>query len=234
MSSVLDYGCRDGSFIGAVARARPDCDCYGADVDEDVLGAARLNHPAADFRAIGEDQKAPFDDASMDAVILLDVLEHVPDEQQTIAELTRVLKPGGVLILSVPHNGIFRWMDTGNLKFRFPRMHRAVYQHVLRDSGEYDRKFGDVSNRLYGDITVSDDMWHRHYSAAQLTRILGDGFRQPQFTYFGVVPPLLASMSYLTERLLKAPHPFRRFSKWDLRIEPGRIGYNVILVATRR
>jgi len=40
--------------------------------------------------------------ASVDAVVTMDVLEHVPDYQQAIAEFSRVLRPGGVLVLTVP------------------------------------------------------------------------------------------------------------------------------------
>jgi SAM-dependent methyltransferase len=43
-----------------------------------------------------------FDDASMDAILCLDVLEHVPDFRAALREFARVLKPGGTLLLTVP------------------------------------------------------------------------------------------------------------------------------------
>ena len=45
----------------------------------------------------------PFGDASLDVVASLDVLEHVPDYATALREFARVLRPGGVLLLSVPY-----------------------------------------------------------------------------------------------------------------------------------
>ncbi len=50
----------------------------------------------------GDGQRLPFADASFDGVALLDVLEHLPDPETSIAEIERVLVPGGVLALQVP------------------------------------------------------------------------------------------------------------------------------------
>ena len=64
----------------------------------------------------------PFDSVSM-----LDVLEHTVDERATLVEVHRVLRPGGLLVLTVPARYVFSFLDPDNAKFRFPRLHRAVY-----------------------------------------------------------------------------------------------------------
>ncbi len=53
-----------------------------------------------DIRCDG--QNLPFRDNLFDTIICIDVIEHVPNPQQMIKELVRVLKPGGILILSTP------------------------------------------------------------------------------------------------------------------------------------
>jgi SAM-dependent methyltransferase len=58
---------------------------------------------AARAVAVGGDATAmPFEDASFDAVIAAEVLEHVPDDTRAMAEIARVLKPGGRLAVTVP------------------------------------------------------------------------------------------------------------------------------------
>jgi GT2 family glycosyltransferase/SAM-dependent methyltransferase len=51
----------------------------------------------------GDATALPFESASFDAVTMFDLIEHVPDDQQAIAEALRVLKPGGYLLLSTPN-----------------------------------------------------------------------------------------------------------------------------------
>lgn len=55
-----------------------------------------------DIDYVGDVQKMPIADASFDSVVCLQVLEHVPNPQKAIAEIYRVLKPGGTAIVSVP------------------------------------------------------------------------------------------------------------------------------------
>jgi SAM-dependent methyltransferase len=53
-------------------------------------------------RVIEEGKPWPLDSARFDAVLCTQVLEHVADPQATLSEISRVMKPGGILILSVP------------------------------------------------------------------------------------------------------------------------------------
>ncbi|MEO9222570.1 MAG: class I SAM-dependent methyltransferase [Mycobacteriaceae bacterium] len=51
---------------------------------------------------VGDALNLPFDDDSFDVVLISEVLEHVPEDARAIAELTRILKPGGVAAVTVP------------------------------------------------------------------------------------------------------------------------------------
>ena len=61
--------------------------------------------PAPGGRALallGDAHRLPFPDGAFDAVILSEVLEHIPDDRHAIAEVARILRPGGTLAVTVP------------------------------------------------------------------------------------------------------------------------------------
>jgi hypothetical protein len=74
------------------------CFFAGRVVSHYVLDVA----PAYSVDVVGDARSMPFCDASMDVVLITQVLEHVPDPIAVIGEIRRVLKPGGTLLLSVP------------------------------------------------------------------------------------------------------------------------------------
>lgn len=61
----------------------------------------RKTHP--DLDVVGDLQAIPLPDASFETVLCVEVLEHVPSLEQALREISRILRPGGKLILSVPH-----------------------------------------------------------------------------------------------------------------------------------
>ncbi len=58
--------------------------------------------PAPSVDVVGDARHMPFSDASIDVVLITQVLEHIPEPITVISEIRRVLKPGGTLLLSVP------------------------------------------------------------------------------------------------------------------------------------
>ena len=105
---VLDAGCGDGiNLMGlrdAAARQHLDIELFGLDYNPVRLARARL--AAAPVRL----QQAslyflPFVDGSFDVVLCNHVIEHVPDAPAALAELSRVLRPGGLLIVGTPNEG---------------------------------------------------------------------------------------------------------------------------------
>lgn len=90
---VLDVGCADAAPRGYL---KPGAHYVGLDYSTatDWYGTRP--------DVFGDAQSLPFADASIDHALLLDVLEHLPDPHRCLAELGRVLKPGGTLTIQVP------------------------------------------------------------------------------------------------------------------------------------
>jgi ubiquinone/menaquinone biosynthesis C-methylase UbiE len=94
---VLEIGCGPGYFSPAVAAAVPDGSLVLFDLQEAMLELARKRLSA--FVNIqftqGDASALPFPDASFDAALLVLVLGEIPDRERCIAEVVRVLRPGG-------------------------------------------------------------------------------------------------------------------------------------------
>jgi len=97
-ASILDVGCSYGWFL-EVAAGR-GWDARGVEVTDETAAVARA--AGIDVRT-GTLQEAAFSDASFDVVCLWDVLEHIPDVDGFLAEVRRVLRPGGLLAVQSPN-----------------------------------------------------------------------------------------------------------------------------------
>src|SRR5262249_10449051 len=97
---ILDFGCGwGGETLWLAGRARS---VSGVDVDERAIAQAQKALAVSQVRNCrfewSHDGRLPFDDASFDAVLSTDTLEHAMDLDLAFAELARVLKPGGSLL----------------------------------------------------------------------------------------------------------------------------------------
>lgn len=98
--AVLDLGCGDG--VQAVALARRGAAVTGLDADPAMLAAAGANAAAAGVRFAlvrGRIEALPFADGRFDLVLAVTVLCFVREEQRAWAEMARVLRPGGRLVI---------------------------------------------------------------------------------------------------------------------------------------
>lgn len=100
---ILDLGCSSGLMTAEMLRQWPGASVIGLDAEAEGLATAHSSLPGVPFvHASGTD--LPLADACMDAVASLNVLEHIPDDVQVLAEVCRVLRPGGTAVVVVPYN----------------------------------------------------------------------------------------------------------------------------------
>jgi len=100
---VLDVGCGEGQLTAALADA--GFETIGADVAEEPLSRAREQHPRLELRLLPLEGEWPLPDASFDAVWAGETIEHVADTAGWLSQVRRVLRSGGLLLLSTPSHG---------------------------------------------------------------------------------------------------------------------------------
>lgn len=102
--SCIDVGCGDG--LTASRWNRDDLDLVGVDVSEAAVAAARSR--GIDALVVADAGFLPFEGDTFDVALCLEVFEHLFAPADVAAEILRVLRPGGVLITTVPNAAYWR------------------------------------------------------------------------------------------------------------------------------
>lgn len=133
---VLDAGC--GIGYGAAILAGAGTTVTGIDASAEAVATARRECPAGRF-VVGDVLRLPFRDGGFDAAVCLEVIEHVPDPALLVAELARVLRPGGVLFLSTPNARMERLharsIGYGENPYHISLLGPAQLRRLLRGAG---------------------------------------------------------------------------------------------------
>ncbi len=95
--TALDVGCGEGRFCRIMSEH--GISAVGIDPTRDLILRAQKLHPEGDYRE-GRAEQLDFPDASFDLVVSYLTLIDIPDFRAAIAEMTRVLKPGGTLLVT--------------------------------------------------------------------------------------------------------------------------------------
>ncbi len=154
---VLDVGCGEGHFAAALLRA--GAEVVAVDVAVEPLRRARERHPDLDARLVKPEAPLPLEDSSFDVVWAGETIEHVADTAGWLSELRRVLRSGGLLLLSTPNHG------------RLSRLWLALRP------GEFEKHFDPRSDHL------------RFYTRGSLAALLADfGFEDVAVRGAGGLP----------------------------------------------
>ncbi len=220
--AVLDVGCNVGHLLQGLSQIKPDLHLAGVEVNAEAVSAARRTLPSASLHVCGA-EAMPFGDAEFDCVTCVEVLEHIPVElrRPALREICRVLKPGGQLLLQVPHAGTFAWLDPGNARFRFPKLYSRLLRRGQREEGMEQRTEGVV--------------WHHHFELNELDALTAGLFTTERVHHGGLFfLPLsdLARWPFYKLHVYEGRifHALGKLAAWDLAQDYGQRSYDVRLL----
>jgi len=101
-SNFLEVGCGTGFVLSGIARACPKLALSGSEIFSAGLSHAAERVPSAHFMQM-DARRVPFLE-EFDAIGAFDVLEHIKEDETVLAQLHSAIKPGGVLLLTVPQH----------------------------------------------------------------------------------------------------------------------------------
>jgi ubiquinone/menaquinone biosynthesis C-methylase UbiE len=118
--NILEIGCGCGVYL-------PLLSTYAAtltavDINESYLAEAGKQGSNAILKNMSA-ESLEFSDRSFDVVVMIETLEHIPDDQKALREISRVLKPGGKLIITAPNKRFpfeTHGLRIGRIQLRFP------------------------------------------------------------------------------------------------------------------
>jgi 2-polyprenyl-3-methyl-5-hydroxy-6-metoxy-1,4-benzoquinol methylase len=108
--SLLDVGCGEGVLVSEWAQRLGDKRVVGIDLEEESIQAGWKERQAPNLEyKIMEAENLPFADGEFDVATAIEVLEHVPDPEHTVAEMARVASRW--LLVSVPREPLWRGLN---------------------------------------------------------------------------------------------------------------------------
>jgi ubiquinone/menaquinone biosynthesis C-methylase UbiE len=178
--TIVDIGCFTGAFVREATRRFPARTITGVDYFEDNIRIAQLLYP--DIRHCYQQMSVyslRFADATIDCITCQETLEHLEGAALAIKEMNRVLKMGGVLIVSVPN----------------PFYIRRIVGFALSEFGNALRRWSGRPQQLSTEVLSEDIEWDRHVHAwtpqTLLTLLSINGFAYVDHCYESKVPDRL-------------------------------------------
>ena len=118
---VLDVGCASGGLLARLGSAT-----FRAGIEPAAAAVAQARSVADEIHHGGVADDLPWAPASFDVVVLADVLEHLPDPDAALARAVELVRPGGLVIVSVP--SVTHWQARVTIaRGRFPREESGTF-----------------------------------------------------------------------------------------------------------
>jgi ubiquinone/menaquinone biosynthesis C-methylase UbiE len=222
--TVLDCGCGMGFYLMTMGKLR-NLSLVGVDGDVGRLDWAERERVPATLTSV-DIHDMPFADGSFDKVLMTEVLEHLADDRAALREVFRILKPGGILALSVPHaNYPFLW-DPINKTIE------ALGMRPIRNAGPIA---GLWSNhwRLYRPAELHNVMTGAGFQIEALEEQTHYAFPFIHFIVYGIGKPLIEK-NLLPQKLRDTADRFRGERNSGSLLNPINLGVKLFRMADAR
>jgi ubiquinone/menaquinone biosynthesis C-methylase UbiE len=130
---VLDIACGDG--YGSNLMSEHALFVHGVDIDDKTVQEARLKYkrPNIEFTT-GSTSAIPIKDSSIDVVVSFETIEHHDKHDEMMAEIKRVLKPGGLIIISTPDKLYYSDERNFNNKYHLKELYKREFGDLIANS----------------------------------------------------------------------------------------------------
>jgi len=152
---ILDIGCGTGQFALRVLQAFPQARVWGLDLSPGMLRQGLTRCQEADGRlhfVQGDSERLPFADNSFDAITCTHSFHHYPRQEQVVAEMHRVLRPGGrLLIIDGDRDRAWGWLVFNVVVV----LMEGAVRHLTGRAFEkmyHAKGFADVQQRRHGGL----------------------------------------------------------------------------------
>lgn len=228
---VLDFGCGDGAFTKRLVSMAKQV--YGCDLDVEQIEEAKKNSKGVLFKIIKANASNIYPKNTFDCVTLMGVLEHVKDEKELLLSLHKMLKSKGTLYIYILNKGLFSFLDSANLKFIFPGLHKVLY-YFFYGKNAYSKEFIDKKKKgMVGDFT-DGKKWHTHYSLQDMEKLLNNKFRIEKFWYYSLFLPIILMLDFVYVSFFKRHNNYiSNLIRLDNNINFGGLSYSLVIKCSK-
>jgi SAM-dependent methyltransferase len=216
---VLDIGCSFAYGAAAIQAGGPESRIVvGVERDPEHLTGAQERFPWITVLE-GDATELPLPDGVADAVTMLDIVEHVDRPDVAISEARRVVRDGGVVVVSVPHRGLLHRVDALNVyeALRRRRPHLPPLEAATESGGHEHRHFR---------VSEIQALLRPHF---EVDRVARTGLGLQELFHLGL---LVLRVPLRTERVIRALLPLHLvIYLLDDLLPLGRFGYHLTVRA---
>lgn len=220
-SLVLDVGCSSGNFGEALIKYKK-CIVDGIEPDKDdsISAAKKLRRVSTKF--VEDALKTDLNEEKYDAIVFLDVIEHLYNPVSTLRSLKKNLKPNGIVVFSIPNmahisvrlmllKGDFEYANTGLLDNTHLHFYtKKEIERLFAEAGFMINVLGHTE-AIYSDEQITDELDKLGIKYTdKLAKILGDDSAH----IFQYVGSAVMSTPKKIKRKLLNPNPHDSIARW--------------------